>query len=57
MENGIDKSFHALIESENFQFWRYHMDTLTLNTNNQFYVDLTNFQNQIIYTLTVHVSV
>ena len=35
MENGIDKSFHALIESENFQFWRYHMDTLTLNTNNQ----------------------
>jgi hypothetical protein len=26
MENGIDKSFHALIESENFQFWRYHMD-------------------------------
>lgn len=40
MENGIDKSFHALIESENFQFWRYHMDTLTLNTNNRCYVTL-----------------
>ncbi len=46
METGIDKSFHALIGSENFQFWHYHMDVLVLNTNDQFYVALTNFKSQ-----------
>ena len=46
METGIDRSSHALIVSGNFQLLHYRMDALVLNTNDQFCVDLTNFQSQ-----------
>jgi hypothetical protein len=46
METGIDGSSHTLIVSGNFQFLNYRMDALVLNTNDQFCVDLTNFQSQ-----------
>ncbi len=39
-------TYHALIVSGNFQFLHDRINALALNTNDQFCVDLTNFQSQ-----------
>ncbi|MBM7545104.1 hypothetical protein JOC59_001849 [Weissella beninensis] len=51
METGIDKSFYALIGSENFQFWHYHMDILVLNMNDQFCVALRTCLDTLTFDL------